>query len=84
MQRWIVRPSRPAAVLTLIIGAGVLVFGLANAQTFTPFLIFWALALVAIIAFNVWSAFSSNGAAYTIRPRTDDEPNPGPQQRRLN
>jgi hypothetical protein len=72
MQRWNVKPSKPAAVLSLVIGIGLLVVGLTSFHKLGPFVVVWALALLGIIGFNLWAAFSSRGSAYSITTRRDD------------
>jgi hypothetical protein len=72
MQRWNIKPSKPAAMLSLVVGIGILIVGLTSFHKFSPFLIVWVLALVGIIGFNLWSAFSSRGSAYSITTQRDD------------
>ena len=66
------KPSKPAAVVSALIGVGMLGFGIANFGGADGggqgFLIFWCLALVAIIGLNLWAAFSKKGSIATIAP----------------
>ena len=70
------KPSKPGAVLTVVVGIGMIVFAatqFADATGATlAFFIFWCVAAVAIIAFNVWAAFAKKGSVAKIV--TDDEP----------
>ena len=74
MQRWNVKPSRPAAMLSLVVGIAILVIGITSFHKFSPFLVVWVLVLIAIVAFNLWSAFSSRGSTYTVTSQRDDTP----------
>ena len=72
MQRWNIKPSKPLAVLSLLVGVGLLVVGVTRMHKFTPFVGFWVIFLIAIVGFNLWSAFSSRGSTYTVQSRADD------------
>ncbi|MCU1623752.1 MAG: hypothetical protein JWL79_2597 [Frankiales bacterium] len=67
------KPSKPAAVLSVLIGAGMLIFAITAFDTSkgstTGFLIFWCVALVAIVGMNVWAAFSPNGSLAVLSRR---------------
>jgi hypothetical protein len=70
------KPSKPSAILTTVIGIGMIVFALTEFADATggtlAFFIFWCVAAVAIIGFNVWAAFATKGSVADIV--TDDEP----------
>ncbi len=65
-----IRPAKPLAVFGAVAGAAILAIGLvAGLQgdgTPVGFLALWALLGVAIIGFNLWSAFGKGGHTYTV------------------
>lgn len=70
------KPSKPAAVLGIVVGIGMLVVGLTqfgDADGGRGFLVFWCIAVVAITGLNTWAAFSKKGSLATYT-RVDDEP----------
>jgi len=72
------KPSKPAAVLGIVVGVGMLVFGIsafANSGDGggRAFLVFWCAAVVAITALNTWAAFSEKGSLATFTRVPDDE-----------
>ncbi|WP_460444225.1 hypothetical protein [Amycolatopsis magusensis] len=70
MSSFKVRPSKPAAIFGAIFGVAILVFGLvSNLGKSGGFLWLWVVAGVAIIAFNLWAAFSRNGATEVVERR---------------
>ncbi|GAB3458676.1 hypothetical protein AB1207_09435 [Kineococcus endophyticus] len=73
--RYRITPSRPAAVLGAFVGAGMLVFGITSFRDggSRPFLVFWCLLVVAIVVFNLWSAFSSKGSSASLERTEDDD-----------
>jgi hypothetical protein len=66
------RGRGPVAVVSELIGVGMLVFGIAGFRgadgSGQAFLVFWCLALVAIIGLNLWAASSTRGSIATIAP----------------
>ncbi|NEK85718.1 hypothetical protein GCU60_08075 [Blastococcus saxobsidens] len=63
------KPSKPAAVLGIVFGIGMLVFGISmfgDAGEGRGFLVFWCLAVVAITGLNTWAAFSKKGSLATF------------------
>jgi len=64
------KPSKPAAVLGIVMEIGMLGFAMtafARGHKFpVGFLIFWC--LVAITSLNTWAAFSKNGSLATFTP----------------
>ena len=62
------RPSRPMAVLSAVVGAGLIVFGVLRIHG--PFLILWVLFAVATVGFNLWSAFG-RGSRTSVLERRD-------------
>jgi hypothetical protein len=70
------KPSKPSAILTVVLGIGMIVFAATQFADATggtlAFFVFWCVAAVAIIGFNVWAAFAKKGSVADIV--TDDEP----------
>ncbi|NHC15032.1 hypothetical protein [Motilibacter deserti] len=70
------RPSKPAAVLSAVVGVGMLVFGISTFHdeggSAVGFLVFWCAVVAGIVGLNLWSAFAKNGAlgTYEEKPRT--------------
>ena len=66
------KPSKPAAVLGIVAGVGMLVFAIVGFHdTDGPafgFFVFWCVMVVAITALNTWAAFSKNGSLATFVP----------------
>jgi NADH:ubiquinone oxidoreductase subunit K len=64
------KPSKPSAILTFVIGIGMIVFAATQFADATggtlAFFVFWCVAAVAIIGFNVWAAFARNGSIADI------------------
>ena len=79
--RYRFKPSKPAAVLGAFVGAGMLVFGLSSFKDTDsrPFMIFWCLVVVAIVVFNLWSAFSTKGSSGSFEA-SDDEHDQRPRR----
>jgi hypothetical protein len=69
--RWNIKPSKPVAVLSAVVGVAMLVVALTSIRKSTPFLILWIAIIVAIVGFNLWSAFSSGGSLYSVSRRED-------------
>jgi hypothetical protein len=72
-------PSKPVAVFTALIGAGMLVFGLvqfgkADDGGGKAFLIFWCAGVVAIVSLHLWAAFSTKGSLGTFARVEDRDP----------
>ena len=69
------KPSKPAAVLGIVVGVGMLGFGIAafhDAEGSRLFLVFWCLVVVGITALNTWAAFSEKGSLGTFVSDEDD------------
>ncbi len=66
------KPSKPAAVLGIVMGIGLLGFAItafSRGHKFpVGFLIFWCVMVVAITSLNTWAAFSKNGSLATFTP----------------
>ncbi|MCA0145492.1 hypothetical protein [Blastococcus sp. LR1] len=66
------KPSKPVAVLSIVMGVGLLVFGIANFWDAggggRAFLVFWCLMVVAVTGLQVWAAFSKNGSMGVLMP----------------
>jgi hypothetical protein len=75
------RPSKPAAVLGIVVGVGMLVFGITQFGSASgggpAFLVFWCVVVVAITALNTWAAFSERGSLGTFVSDRDDAAPPG-------
>ncbi|MFC7532151.1 hypothetical protein [Actinoplanes sp. GCM10030250] len=59
--------GKPMAVIGAVAGAAILIFGVVK-MAGTPnsgFLVLWVIFGVAIIAFNLWTAFGRRGASHT-------------------
>ncbi|MFE9750681.1 hypothetical protein ACFYOT_37730 [Saccharothrix saharensis] len=61
-----IRPSKPMAVFGALVGAAILVFGLVTFPLDRPFIWLWFAVGLGIIGFNLWAAFSRNGATGVI------------------
>ena len=73
------KPSKPAAVLGIVVGIGMIVFALttlgkAHGGAPRGFLIFWIFVMVASTGLHAWAAFSKNGSLATFRRVPDDSP----------
>jgi len=66
------KPSKPAAVLGIVVGIGMLGFAITAFSRPHHFpvglLIFWCVTVVAITSLNTWAAFSKNGSLATFTP----------------
>ena len=78
--RWNFRPSKPQAILVTLVGAGLLGFGITTVHRNVPFLIFWCVVVVGIVALNLWSAFARGGSLYHV-DSADDRPPTRPGER---
>lgn len=76
MATYRVRPSKQMAVFGAVFGAAIIVFGVVQmaGSDAGGFVWLWAAFGVAIVAFNLWSAFGRNGHTQTIT--TDDDSAP--------
>ena len=74
------KPSKPAAVLGIVMGIGMLVFGIVQFRDAEgggrAFLVFWCVALVGITTLNTWAAFSEKGSLGTFTKVPDEESSP--------
>ncbi|GAB3360561.1 hypothetical protein [Modestobacter lapidis] len=74
------KPSRPAAVLGIVVGIGMLVFGVTQFSDAEgggqAFLVFWCIAVVAITSLNTWAAFSKKGSLATFSRVPDEDSSP--------
>lgn len=62
------KPSRPVAVLTALVGIGMLAFALTSmGGANVAFLVFWCVVVVAVVGLNLWAAFARNGSLYTSK-----------------
>lgn len=75
MRRTNYKPSKPAAVLGIVVGIGMLAFGITSFRDVEEnrlFLVFWCVVVVGITALNTWAAFSKNGSLGTFVAQDDD------------
>ncbi|SFT51087.1 hypothetical protein SAMN05660657_01186 [Geodermatophilus amargosae] len=75
------KPSRPAAVLGIVVGVGMLAFGITQFGDASggglAFLVSWCAVVVGITALNTWAAFSERGSLGTFVSDRDDAPPAG-------
>ena len=76
MATYRVRPSKQMAVVGAVFGAAILIFGIVQlgGRDSSGFIWLWLAFGVAIIAFNLWSAFGRNGHTQTITTDDGDAP----------
>ncbi|MFC9250170.1 hypothetical protein [Amycolatopsis thailandensis] len=73
MASYRVKPSKPVAIVGALIGIGMLVVVFVNGiGRDNGFIWLWAAACVAIVGFNLWAAFSKNGATEVIERRSTE------------
>jgi hypothetical protein len=70
--RWRMRPSKPQAVFTALVGVAIIVFGVTTVHGNTAFMILWCAVGVGIIGMNLWAAFSPRGGLYRVDEDLDD------------
>ena len=76
MRRTKYKPSKPAAVLGIVVGIGMLAFGITQfsaAEENRLFLVFWCAVVVGITGLNTWAAFSEKGSLGTFVSDDDAE-----------
>jgi uncharacterized membrane protein YczE len=64
--RYRFKPSKPVALFSTLVAALILALGLTSMHRFTPFVVVWVVALVGIVLFNLWAAFSPRGSMGTM------------------
>ena len=77
MATYRVRPPKPLAILGAVVGIAIVVFGVitvGNKPGSHGFIWLFAGVGVAIVAFNLWSAFSPRGASSIITTDGDEPP----------
>ncbi|MBA8792484.1 hypothetical protein FHX74_000078 [Friedmanniella endophytica] len=77
MPTYRVRPSKPVALITSVLGVAIVAFGvysMVHRGQMHGFAYLWLVFGVVIIGFNLWSAFSSRGGTQVIT--RDDDPTP--------
>ena len=82
MRRTRYKPSKPAAIFGIVVGIGMLAFGIAafrDVEGLRLFLVFWCLVVVGITALNTWAAFSEKGSLGTFVSEDDDAERNRPQ-----
>jgi hypothetical protein len=78
VSRYRYKPSKPVAILGIIFGIGMLVFGItmfgkSDDGGGRAFLVFWCVGVVAITVLNTWAAFSGKGSLATFTRVPDDD-----------
>jgi hypothetical protein len=77
------KPSKPAAVLGIVVGIGMLGFGITAFRDAEggglAFLVFWCAVVVGITTLNTWAAFSKKGSLGTFVAQDDDAGRDKPQ-----
>ncbi len=72
------KPSKPVAVLGIVVGIAMLAFGITSFRDAEggglAFLVFWCAVVVTVTALNTWAAFSEKGSLGTFVSQEDDEP----------
>ncbi|HEV7186951.1 MAG TPA: hypothetical protein VGN28_03570 [Blastococcus sp.] len=73
------KPSKPGAVLGIVVGIGMIIFALttfgsAHGGPGRWFLVFWIFVVVAGNGLHVWAAFSKKGSLATFSRVPDEEP----------
>lgn len=69
-----VKPAKPQAVLSAVVGVGMLIVGIvgiAKGDVNPAFIVLWIVALIGIVGFNLWAAFAKDGHTYTISSSSD-------------
>ena len=82
MRRTKYKPSKPAAIFGIVVGIGMLAFGITafrDVEGLRLFLVFWCLVVVGITALNTWAAFSEKGSLGTFVSDDDDAERDRPQ-----
>ena len=75
MRRTKYKPSKPAAILGIVVGIGMLVVGIMafrDVEELRLFLVLWCTVVVGITALNTWAAFSEKGSLGTFVSDDDD------------
>ena len=66
-RRFTVRPGKTGAVVSAVGGVAIIVLGVLKIHG--PFVVLWVAFAVAIIGFNLWSAFGRRGATSVLERR---------------
>ena len=67
MARGRIRPSKPASILGLIVGIGLVLFGVAvGIPTFGAFGVLWTIVAIVITAYSAVNAFTKQGIAEQV------------------
>ena len=70
-----VKPSKPVAIFSALVGVAMLVFGIVQFHGHnSAFLALWCVMLVGIVGLNLWSAFAKNGSTETITTSDGNPP----------
>ena len=77
------KPSKPVAVLGIVVGIGMIAFALMTLGKAhgggKAFLVFWICGVVAITGINTWAAFSKRGSLATFSRVPDDAADDAPR-----
>ncbi len=61
-----VRPGKAPSAMAVIVGLGMLVFGIATLPAFGAFGVFWTFMVLVIIGFNAYNLVSDRGVATEV------------------
>jgi hypothetical protein len=83
VSRYRYKPSKPVAVLGIVVGIAMIIFAVTAFGKSDGggggFLIFWCAAVVAITGLNTWAAFSEKGSLATFTRVPEDDEDRGPR-----
>jgi preprotein translocase subunit Sss1 len=71
-----IKPAKPQAVLSAIVGLGMLgfaIYAIAKGDANPAFIALWVVALIGIVGFNLWAAFAKDGHTYSITSSSSDD-----------
>lgn len=77
MPNYRVKPTKPAAIFSAVVGLAIVVFGVVNLRNKPNghgFIWLWAVIGLAIVGFGLWSAFSKRGGSTIISTDADQPP----------
>jgi threonine dehydrogenase-like Zn-dependent dehydrogenase len=77
MPNYRMKPTKPAAIFTAVVGVAIVVFGIVNVGNKPNghgFIWLWAVIGLGIVGFGLWSAFSPRGGTQIISTDADQPP----------